>query len=101
METRIIEDKRFSQYIRLYKRFINDLFLIWTGPAAVLCEFRHALAIADEAVSFDWSGYGPQQDAANPEMVTAKRHAQVNFLDLDMTLQLVMTRSGTTVRVLF
>jgi hypothetical protein len=67
----------------------------------LLCEFRHALAIADEAISFDWSGYGPQQDAANPEIVTTKCHAQVNFLDLDMTLQRVMTRNGTTVRVLF
>ncbi len=38
-ETPILNDKRFRQYIRLYKRFIDDLFLIWTGPADVLCEF--------------------------------------------------------------
>ena len=101
LETPILNDKRFNQYIRLYKRFIDDLFLIWTGPAAVLCDFRHALAIADEAISLDWSGYGSQQDAAKPEVVTVKRHEQVNFLDLDMTLQRVRTRIGTTVRVLF
>jgi hypothetical protein len=101
VETPILNDKRFRQYIRLYKRFIDDLFLIWTGPGDVLCEFRRALATADGAISLDWSGYGSQQDAANPEMVTAKRHAQVNFLDLDMTLQRV-TRTGTTAgRVLF
>ncbi len=98
LETLILNDERFSEYILLYKRFIDDLFLIWTGPAAVLCEFRHALAIADEAISLDWSGYGSQQDAANPEMVTAKCHEQVSFLDLDMTLQRV-TRTGATVRV--
>ena len=61
LETPIINDKRFSQYIRLYKRFIDDLFLIWTGPATAMCEFRHALAIADEAISLDWSGYETQQ----------------------------------------
>ncbi len=36
LETPIINDKRFSHYIQLYKQFIDDLFLIWTGPAAVL-----------------------------------------------------------------
>jgi hypothetical protein len=95
LETPILYDKRFSQYIRLYKRFIDDLFLIWTGPAAALCEFRRTLAMADKEISFDWSGYDSQQDAENPEMVTAKRHEQANFLDLDMNLQ----RAGT--RIIF
>ncbi len=39
LETLILNDARFSQHIRLYKRFIDDLFLIWACPAAVLCEF--------------------------------------------------------------
>ena len=55
-------DFKFRQYIRLYNRFIDDLFLIWTGPAAVLREFRLALATADlEAIGLDWSGYGSQK----------------------------------------
>ena len=33
--------------------------------------------------------------------MTAKRHEQVNYLDLDMSLQLVRTRGGATRRVLF
>ena len=37
----------------------------------------------------------------NPSVVTAKRHEQVNYLDLDMSLQLVLTRGGATIRVLF
>ena len=37
----------------------------------------------------------------NPSMVTAKRHGQVNYLDLDMSLQLVRAREGATIRVLF
>jgi hypothetical protein len=82
-------------------RFIDDLFLIWTGPVAALCEFRHAIATADEAIGFGWSGYGSQLDTANPEMVAPetvaiKRHDQVNVLDLDMTLQREWTRMGTS-----
>jgi hypothetical protein len=44
LETPIIEAERFRSCIQLYKRFIDDLFLIWTGSAAQLCEFRKALA---------------------------------------------------------
>ena len=34
VETPIVNNVRF---ILLYKLFIDDLVLIWTGPAAVLC----------------------------------------------------------------
>jgi hypothetical protein len=66
LDTLILNNKIFSQYIRLYKRFIDDFFLIWTGSAAALCEFRHALATDDEAIRFDWSGYWSRQDAVDP-----------------------------------
>ena len=103
METPIINDLRFSQFIRLYKRFIDDLFLIWTGPTATLCELRKALASADEAISLDWSGYETQEDAVNPVMVEAKRHTQVNFLDLAMSVERgpAATRMNTTIGVTF
>ena len=101
MESPIVNDVRFRQYIRLYKRFIDDLFLIWTCPAAILCDFRRALATADEAIGLDWSGYESHQDAVNPSLVTAERHEQVNYLDLDMSLQRVRDRRGATIRVLF
>ena len=80
LETRIVHDRRFSKYNRLYKRFIDDLLLIWSGPTSVLCEFRKALArTADEAISLDWSGYKSHQDAVNPCTVVAERHKQVNI----------------------
>jgi len=101
LESPIVNDVRFRQYIRLYKQFIDDLFLIWTSPAAVLCDFRRALGTADEAIGLDWSGYESQEDSVDPSLVKAKRHEQVNYLDLYMSLQLVQTRGGATRRVLF
>jgi len=86
LETPIMNDQRFSPFIRLYKRFIDDLFLIWTGPMATLCELRKALASADDSISLDWSGYETQQDAINPVMVVSNRHTQVNFLDLELSV---------------
>ncbi len=34
LETPIVNDERFRSCIQLYKRFIDDLFVIWTGPVA-------------------------------------------------------------------
>ena len=66
LETPIVNDVMFRQHIRLYKRFIDDLFLMRTGTGAVLCDFRRALATADEAIGLDWSGYESHQEAADP-----------------------------------
>ena len=57
LETPIINNHRFSRDIQVYKLFIDDLFLIWSGPTDVLCDFRKALAKADVGIGFDWSGY--------------------------------------------
>jgi hypothetical protein len=54
LESPILEDPRFRQFIKLNKQFIDDIFLIWTGSAAALCTFRHALASADETIKLDW-----------------------------------------------
>ena len=58
----IVHEVRFCQYILLhiiYKLFIDDLFLMWTGPlaAAALCNLCSFLATADKAISLDWSCY--------------------------------------------
>ncbi len=54
LESPIINDVRFSQYIRLYKRFIDDLVLKWAGQADALCDFRRSLTTADEQSA--WTG---------------------------------------------
>ena len=33
----------YSQYLKLYKRFIDDIFAIWCGPKGTLLEFLNAL----------------------------------------------------------
>ncbi len=53
LESPIFEDPRFRSFIQLYKRFIDDIFLIWTGSAATLCEFRRALGSADDTIKLD------------------------------------------------
>ena len=82
-----IIDERFRPHIRLYKRFIDVLILIWTGSAARLCEFRSTLVSGDEEISLNWGGYGYQQEALNPTVVAAARHDEAEFLDLVMQVE--------------
>ena len=53
LETPMVEDPRFRQFIKRYNRFIDDIFLIWTGSAAALCAFRRVHASADETIELD------------------------------------------------
>ena len=57
LETLIVEEPRFRQCIKLYKRFIDDTFLILTvidRSAAALCAFRRAIASAGKTIELDW-----------------------------------------------
>ena len=103
LETPIIEAERFRSYIQLYKRFIDDLFIIWTGSVAQLCEFRKALATADSNISLDWTSYKSQEQAMDPIAVEAHEHERAVFLDLDMRVKFtsVSQRFGTTFKVIF
>lgn len=103
LETPIVESERFRPYIQLYKRYIDDLFVDWTGSVAMLCEFRKALASADEHIRLDWTGYESHEAAINPIAVAERERGQVHFLDLDLWAQPVAVsgRTVTTHRVLF
>jgi hypothetical protein len=103
LETPIVNDERFRSCIQLYKRFIDDLFVVWTGPVATLCEFRKAMGKADPNISLDWTGYDSQEVATDPMVVKEREHGQVHFLDLDMWVKYVSVarRTDTIFRVLF
>ena len=101
LETPIVEDPRFRQFIKLYKRFIDDIFLIWTGSAAALCAFRRALASADESIELDWGGYERQADALDPAVVAAKRHDRAEFLDLDISVERSQIATRTDLKLRF
>ena len=59
----------------------KKLFLMWTGPAAVVCKFRRGPPGADEAISLDWSCCKYHQEIENPSMAMAKCHGPVNYSD--------------------
>lgn len=46
---------RFRASIGVYKRFIDDVFLLWTGTANQLDSFRLALASVDPNIGFTWT----------------------------------------------
>jgi hypothetical protein len=102
LESPMIDSERFRLYVQPYKRFIDDLFLIWTGSVARLCEFRRALAMADDNISLDWTGFDLQQHSMDPGVVAACDHVQVHFLHLDMSLAQLPARgrTDTTLRVI-
>jgi hypothetical protein len=84
LETPII--KEFEQHIVLYKRYIDDIFLIWSGSSAELCRFRERLGNANNNIKLEWQGTPSAEDALNPAKFDQHQHRQVNFLDLDITV---------------
>ena len=48
---------QYSQYLQLYKRFIDDIVVVWTGPRDLLLEFINALNTKDDRIkiTFDIS----------------------------------------------
>ena len=46
--------EKHSRYITLYKRFIDDIFVIWDGPRENLLEFIHAMNTKDERIKITY-----------------------------------------------
>ena len=48
---------QYSQYLQLYKRFIDDIIVVWTGPRDLLLEFINTLNTKDDRIkiTFDIS----------------------------------------------
>ena len=84
LETPIIDE--FRKHILLYKRYIDDIFLIWSGSSAELCRFRERFGNANDNIKLEWQGTPSAVDAINPAKFDQHQHRQVNFLDLDITI---------------
>jgi hypothetical protein len=84
LETPIINE--FQRQIVLHLRYIDDIFLIWSGSPAELCRFRERLGNANDNIKLEWQGTPSAEDAVNPARFDQHRHRQVNFLDLDITI---------------
>ena len=84
LETSIIYE--FRHQIVLYKRFIDDHFLIWPGSPAELCRFREKLGNANDNFKMEWQSTPVTHRAVNPTKFDQYLHHQVNFLGLDITM---------------
>lgn len=45
----------YSRYLTLYKRFIDDIFVIWAGPKDILIEFLDALNSKNDRIKLTYS----------------------------------------------
>ncbi len=84
LETPIIND--FQRQIVLYKRYIEDIFLIWSGSPAELCRFRERLWNANDNIKLEWQVTPLANDAVYPAEFDQHQHRHVNFLDLCITI---------------
>ena len=92
LETPIIND--FRRHIVLYKRYIDDILLIWSGSAVELCRFRASFEAANRNIKLEWQGTPSGVDAANPATLVQHQLRRVNFLDLD--IQFVRAHGSAT-----
>jgi hypothetical protein len=91
LETPIINE--FRVHIMLYKRYIDDILLIWLGSSAELCRFRARFGTANDHIKLEWQGTPSSVDATDPARFNRHQHRKVDFLDLDIQ---VVTCSGSS-----
>ncbi len=91
LETPIINE--FQRQIVLYKRYIDDIFLIWSGSPTELCRFCKRLRNANDNIKLEWKDTPLAEDAVNPAKIDQHRHSQVNFPVLNITF---MYSDGST-----
>ena len=67
LETPIID--HFRKHIVLYKRYIDDNLLIWSGSPVQLCLFRAMFGTANINIKLEWQGTPLDVDATDPAML--------------------------------
>ena len=91
LESPVVHD--FEQYLLLYKRFLDDLFVLWMGPSIELCNFRARLSTANPSIKYEWQNLPTIEDAVDPAKFDRDKHRRVNFLDLDIKIIFTMIPS--------
>ena len=86
LETPILYE--FQEHIKLYKRYIDDIFLCWAGSLSELCRLREKFATANINIKLEWQGTPPAQDTTNADNFDFQMHQKVNFLDLEIKVLL-------------
>ena len=87
LETPIIEE--FRAQILLYKRFLDDIFMIWSGSSAELFRLQAKFESVNNpaiksVITLEWQGMPSAGGAADPAVFDRTKHRRVNFLDLDI-----------------
>ena len=77
----------FRKQIVLYKTYIDDILLIWSGSYAELCCFRVRFGCANDNLKLKWQSTLSSIDAINPVGFAQDQHRRVSFLDLDLRLE--------------
>ena len=97
LETPIIH--QFRRHIVLYKRYIDDILLIWSGSSAELCRFRSRFGMANANIKLEWQGTPSVMDAVDPAKFDQHQHRRVNCLDLDIRIVNSCGFSGFAFRI--
>ena len=72
LETPIVNE--FRQHILLYKRFLDDVFVVWSGSIPELCRFRRKFGAANPNIKLEWQGIPLETDATNPAKFDRYKH---------------------------
>ena len=101
LETPIIHE--FRKHIVLYKRYIDDILLIWSGSYTELCRFRARFGTANDNIKLEWQGTPSSDDATDPAKFDQDRHRRVSsstsILELSILLDLQSLRSRSTAKL--
>eukprot|EP00961_Rhodomonas_salina_P250641 3388299-Rhodomonas_salina.1 len=64
IESPVVE--AFGDRIALYRRYIDDITVVWKGSAADFKRFQEALASRHPSIRLEWASCGNPSDSSDP-----------------------------------
>ena len=88
-----------SWHILLYKRFLDDIFMIWSGLSAELYRLQANFELVNNPaikslITLEWQGMPSAGGTADPAVFDWTKHSRVDFLDLDIKAVYTTTPNG-------